>query len=431
MSISEPSRPRGSPPLPPSYNYPRQSPDPNRYPQPTLPSVSYLLTQEQRSEVAREAQHHPEPQTQYIPTIARQFLPPYNMIKQHPLSLSELDPNAPKNAESILVPTHHTLAVSPQGGAAPPRQRQFKKIVQRQQDPVKGHEAGPSSRNEGRKGRSPPQEERARMSSHTEPTVIEPVRRFSSQNQSSRSVPISGLLSERPSTPEAPRPTYSIRMRQQPLSARACGFGERDRRVVDPPPILQMDVDAPNATPEELKALIRQPYAVVHCTLWDPVTDKDATAMPGTTDKRQQRRLMGTLVASPFVGNDENEVEGCFFCFPDLSVRTPGIYSLMFKLVTLNPSTMGPGHVAPVRSTVTSTNFTVLNAKDFGGMRASTELTKKLKHQGCLISVKKGNAKSNGKNDREDDDEDEEDDEDDLDEGSNSKGKRPAKRPKR
>jgi len=48
-----------------------------------------------------------------------------------------------------------------------------------------------------------------------------------------------------------------------------------------------MDVDAPNAAAEGLKALIRQPYAVVHCTLWDPVNNRDDTAMPGTADKRQ------------------------------------------------------------------------------------------------------------------------------------------------
>ncbi|KAH6716388.1 velvet factor-domain-containing protein [Leptodontidium sp. MPI-SDFR-AT-0119] len=176
----------------------------------------------------------------------------------------------------------------------------------------------------------------------------------------------------------------------------------------------------------KLKALIRQPYAVVHCTLWDPVNNRDDTAMPGTTNKRQQRRLMGTLVASPPVGNDKNDVEGCFFCFPDLSVRTPGTYSLMSKLVTLNPLIMGPGYAAPVRSTAMCSAFNVYNAKGFGGMRASTELTKRLKHQGCLISVKKGNAK---KNEWEEDEDDDGEDDDDVEDGG--KGKKPAKRPKR
>jgi hypothetical protein len=203
--------------------------------------------------------------------------------------------------------------------------------------------------------------------------------------------------------------------------------------VIDPPPILQMVVEDPHSTAEELSALIRQPCAVVHCTLWDPIANRDDTAMPGTTDKRQQRRLMGTLVSSPFVGMDEHDVEGCFFTFPDLSVRTPGTYSLRFSLMILDPLRMRSGDRVPISSIVYSQSFQVFNAKDFGGMRASTELTKRLKHQGCLISVKKGNAKSTGgTRTREDDDDDDDDlDDDDDDDLADGKGKKPAKRPKR
>lgn len=137
--------------------------------------------------------------------------------------------------------------------------------------------------------------------------------------------------------------------------------------------------------------------------------------MPGTTDKRQQRRLMGTLVSSPFVGKDEFNVEGCFFTFPDLSVRTPGTYSLKFSFIVLDVHNMRSGSKAPIKATVKSEPFNVFNAKDFGGMRASTELTKRLKHQGCLISVKKGNAKSNNARDEdEDEDMEDEDEQDDM-----------------
>jgi hypothetical protein len=232
----------------------------------------------------------------------------------------------------------------------------------------------------------------------------------------------------RPRQPQYAPPRHSICMRQQPVAARACGFGERDRRVIDPPPILQMTVEDPNATPEEIRKMIRHPCTVVHCTLWDPVANKDDTAMPGTTDKRQQRRLMGTLVSSPFVGKDEHGVEGCFFTFPDLSVRTPGKYSLRFSLMILDPMQMMKGNSVPVSSVVFSDDFNVFNAKDFGGMRPSTELTKRLKHQGCLISVKKGNAKTGGGSRDEDDDDEDEDDDADMDE---KKTKRPAKRLKR
>ena len=231
------------------------------------------------------------------------------------------------------------------------------------------------------------------------------------------------------SEPERPIPKYRIELRQQPIAARACGFGERDRRVVDPPPILQLSIDDPTATQEDKSAKLRTlAFSVVHCTLWNPATDTDDSAMPGSSDKRQQRRLMGTLVSSPFVGLDEHDVEGCFFTFPDLSVRTPGTYCLKFSLVILDPGNMGPGSKVPIRTTVKSNIFNVYNAKDFGGMRPSTELTKRLKHQGCLIQVKKGNAKTNGSHPRdEDEDEDDDEEEEDVEVSAVKKGKRPKR----
>jgi len=183
---------------------------------------------------------------------------------------------------------------------------------------------------------------------------------------------------------------YSLRIRQQPVAARACGFGGRYRRAIEPPPILQMEVEKSDASAEQLAAFLNIPYAVVHCCLWNPNTDTDDTAMPSTADKQQKRRLMGTLVASPFVGKDEFGMEGCFFAFSDLSVRVPGTYQLRFQLVILNPTRMGHELRNPVQSIVKSKIFEVFNVKDFGGPIAITALTKTLKRQGCLIFVKRG-----------------------------------------
>jgi hypothetical protein len=41
----------------------------------------------------------------------------------------------------------------------------------------------------------------------------------------------------------APCRTYKLSVCQQPLHARMCGFGEKDRRPIDPPPIVQLFVD--------------------------------------------------------------------------------------------------------------------------------------------------------------------------------------------
>ncbi|CAK7240179.1 MAG: hypothetical protein STHCBS139747_001617 [Sporothrix thermara] len=185
---------------------------------------------------------------------------------------------------------------------------------------------------------------------------------------------------------------YRIHVRQQPLAARSCGFGERDRRVIDPPPNVQLAIDDPESTTDEISMRPRFQFAVLHCSIWNKTGEQDSSAMP--EDHRQQRRLMGSVVSSPFVGLDENGNEGCFFCFPDLSCRTPGSFRLKFALVVLDPRHMHAGSSSPIMATAMSNIFTVYNAKDFPGMQASTPLTKRLKEQGCLISIKRGNDKA-------------------------------------
>ncbi|TVY50344.1 Sexual development regulator velC [Lachnellula cervina] len=438
MSSSEPTRPGGGPSAPHSYSYPpRTTEDGNpRAPPVVLPPMSSLLQRNEHME--------PEPHNTYAP---RRF-----PDRNHPLWISESDPNAPVHhiyhppqpqprshslqysGQPILVPNHpqsqSNLGHNPDQRPPQPQARQIRRIVQRRGYDVPKGDPTPEMispvSNPHPWISQPPSQSASPFQQQVLPSPPVPTP-APTQSPTSRSMPISELLSGSPSPKmQRPPPTYSIRMRQEPIAARACGFGERDRRVIDPPPILQMVIEDPNATPSELSALLRQQCAVVHCTLWDPVANKDDTAMPGTTDKRQQRRLMGTLVSSPFVGQDEHNVEGCFFTFPDLSVRTPGTYSLRFSLMILDITRMSSGERVPIRCLAFSQAFHVYNAKDFGGMRASTELTKRLKHQGCLISVKKGNAKSSGgAHDSDGDDDDDDDDNDNLGD------RKPAKRPKR
>jgi hypothetical protein len=213
MSLSDPPQGHGSPPPPTAYPYGPEGGDPSRFPHPTLPPMSSLFRQEPAQEMH-----------QSTPYVARQFQPPYNMTKQHPLWLSEMDPHAPvhhiyhppqsrlnsqypqNQADSILVPTtpQHTLAMPPQSNTPTQRQRQYKKIVQRQQDPSKVPEGSRSSSSstsrhtEGIKSRSPTRE--PEPSVRRESSMSEQARRMSSQSQSqtSRSMPISGLLSDGP-----------------------------------------------------------------------------------------------------------------------------------------------------------------------------------------------------------------------------------------
>ncbi|KAI5465727.1 velvet factor, partial [Mariannaea sp. PMI_226] len=201
---------------------------------------------------------------------------------------------------------------------------------------------------------------------------------------------------------------YKLRLRQQPVAARSCGFGERDRRVIDPPPIVQLLVESPNLSEDEIKKRLRYSHYVMSCSIYHESGTRDAAYMP--EEYRQQRRLMGSLVGAPFVGKDEFGEEGCFFCFPDLSCRTPGAFRLKFSLVMIDPVRAKDVRHFPVLVEIMTDVFHVYSAKDFPGMQASTALTKRLKEQGCIISIKKG-ANEKGKNSRVYEDSSDDDDE--------------------
>ena len=185
--------------------------------------------------------------------------------------------------------------------------------------------------------------------------------------------------------------------------------------MIDPPPIIQLSLaDFNPDSAQDIKEL-KHPFHVVHCSLllvpagsarqdW---TDEVTQVSDPNNSNRISRRLMGTLVASPFVGVDpdalparnENARLGCFFVFPDLSCRQSGLYRLRFTYMKINVELMPTGSTSPLVSTVESSTFEVFSAKDFPGMRPSTNLTKALKQQGAHISVKKGSdSKTDKKN---------------------------------
>ena len=109
---------------------------------------------------------------------------------------------------------------------------------------------------------------------------------------------------------------------------------------------------------------------------------------------------MGTLVASPFVGRDpeapassnDNARLGCFFIFPDLSVRQTGRYRLRFTLMKVPMHEMIEGGQGSIAAVVDSDIFEVYVAGAFPGMSASSHLIKELKRQGAAVSLKKGIA---------------------------------------
>lgn len=126
-----------------------------------------------------------------------------------------------------------------------------------------------------------------------------------------------------------------LRIRQQPEVARACGFGERDRRVVDPPPVVELEIEPQvGQLSGDVEELNLSQY-VVHATLFS----EDGTEDVGTflqQPRTAARRLVGSLAATPAVAADEFGHRGAYFAFADLSCREPGSYRMRFTLVEIS-----------------------------------------------------------------------------------------------
>ncbi|KAJ5928102.1 hypothetical protein N7466_007058 [Penicillium verhagenii] len=81
------------------------------------------------------------------------------------------------------------------------------------------------------------------------------------------------LNHEDPSPSPPPRrksalPRYHLHVRQQPIAARACGAGDRDRRPVDPPPIVQILLTDFDPDSQDDKDTLQDPRFTVGCLLF-------------------------------------------------------------------------------------------------------------------------------------------------------------------
>ncbi|CAG8448947.1 12402_t:CDS:2 [Funneliformis mosseae] len=183
---------------------------------------------------------------------------------------------------------------------------------------------------------------------------------------------------------EEDKRTYTLIVSQQPLRARMCGFGEKDRRPIDPPPIVQLVVTDEKGIPDT--GMLQNPFFVLHVTLWseDGREERNVISNPPKTT----RVLMGSLVSSPAILKNTTGEQGCYFCFPDLSIRTEGKYTLKFSLMKLGTEDRLINTRTEIIATTYSDPFTVYSAKKFPGMTESTELSKAFAKQGLKIPIR-------------------------------------------
>ncbi|CAG8931719.1 unnamed protein product [Penicillium salamii] len=245
--------------------------------------------------------------------------------------------------------------------------------------------------------------------------------------------------SRRPST----QTRYHLHVRQQPIAARACGAGDRDRRPVDPPPIVQILLSDFDSNSQEDRDLLQDPRFTVGCLLFpvsssspwaqsnpdaDPRRDRDrdredTDGIARTDDDLSTPLLSGKAFMSPFYVDSDPDPNSApvhpsandrlssphvlsaasrlhqpatFFIFADLSIRTAGLYRLQFRLMNWG-SVEDTGQSMPILAEAWSDPFRVYPAKDFPGMQNSSILAEGLKELGFVELKTRGVNKGKGK----------------------------------
>ncbi|KAF8978175.1 hypothetical protein BGZ46_006756 [Entomortierella lignicola] len=142
------------------------------------------------------------------------------------------------------------------------------------------------------------------------------------------------------------------------------------------------------------EALRIDPLFVLHVSLWseDGSEVRSMIATPGQSDPPKLTRiLMGAVVVSPILLNDEHGKPGWYFSFPDLSIRTEGTYTLKFSLMrfaSFDFDDCGGSYASTLIAEEISQPFSVFSAKKFPGMTESTELSKAFAKQGLKIPIR-------------------------------------------
>lgn len=172
-----------------------------------------------------------------------------------------------------------------------------------------------------------------------------------------------------------PKPTkYDIEIRQQPNRAKVSLINERDRRPIEPAPILQLHWE--NCSDEEIKKCLQSPF---YFTVANLVTEED----PETPLLPIQDYMSGSTVSSLYRLRDVDNSDGGFFVFGDLAVKKEGKFKLRFSLFEIVD-----GQVENKR-TVLSDTFTVYIPKRFPGPVEATFLSRTFSDQGVKMRIRK------------------------------------------
>ncbi|CEP07033.1 hypothetical protein [Parasitella parasitica] len=169
---------------------------------------------------------------------------------------------------------------------------------------------------------------------------------------------------------------YSLTNRQEPIHARISTNNERDRRPIDPPPIIQIRLE--KATRQQTDAFHQNSYFYMCANLAHLSNDNEIYTPT-------HNALSGQTVSSMYKLKDIDNHDGAFFIFGDLSVKVEGKFRLKLSLFEITAT----GSVC-LQSIFTGP-FIVYPTKKFPGMLDSTFLSRSFSDQGARIRIRKEN----------------------------------------
>ncbi|OHW93688.1 developmental regulator [Colletotrichum incanum] len=168
---------------------------------------------------------------------------------------------------------------------------------------------------------------------------------------------------------------------QGPTNAKvATGKEKVDRKPIDPPPIVRLDVQPRNfdrsfyGNPENC---LFNPFWILYVYLIN--AERDSKQDP----EMSRKALVGTTCSSLHKFKDPNSHDAGYFVFGDLSVKFEGCFRLQFVLYEMRRTE------AVLCTTATSEAFQVHTQRTFPGMAESTYLTRHLSDQGCRLRLRK------------------------------------------
>ncbi|KAK3984591.1 velvet factor-domain-containing protein [Cladorrhinum sp. PSN332] len=173
---------------------------------------------------------------------------------------------------------------------------------------------------------------------------------------------------------------YELIIRQQPRNGCVALTKGKDRRPLDPPPIVQLRI---SNRADPIQKFLQNPYLILVARLVPKISSDDSDDKQRSEVKTGD--LAGTVVSSLYNLKDLNNTQGGFFIFGDLSVKKEGTFRLEFILFELRTATRECWQL----SSKVSDEFNVYASKNFPGLQESTFLTRSFSDQGVRLRLRK------------------------------------------